>query len=120
MTTSLDAAELDALERLYLDRAGGTFLLAHAVITDFPRIIAALRENATHRANQEVVLDDLRALLRALGMFDGARPQSPHVVMQEAITYAQALKEAVGSCVCGFAAADLAALTRQKLGVLGK
>ena len=33
----------------------------------------------------ELMHDDLRDLLDALGMFSGARPQAPHEVMREAI-----------------------------------
>jgi hypothetical protein len=36
-------------------------------------------------AEQEAVREDLALLLRTLGMFDGARPESPHEVMLEAI-----------------------------------
>ena len=38
-----------------------------------------------HLAGQDAVHADLALLLRTLGMFDGARPQSPHEVMLEAI-----------------------------------
>lgn len=37
-----------------------------------------------------VLQDDLRELLQALGMPDGARPQSPHEVFQEALTVLRA------------------------------
>jgi len=36
--------------------------------------------------------DDLGDLLRALGMFDGARPQSPHEVMRDAIDVARHMR----------------------------
>jgi hypothetical protein len=39
-----------------------------------------------------MIQDDLRDLLRALGMFDGARPQSPHEVMREAIAKVEEIR----------------------------
>lgn len=43
------------------------------------------------RLSEEVMQDDLSELLRALGMGDHARPESPHEVMQQCIAKARTL-----------------------------
>lgn len=47
--------------------------------------VTAAAEVSARVAEQEAVREDLALLLRTLGMFDGARPESPHEVMLEAI-----------------------------------
>lgn len=49
------------------------------------------------RDERDLIHEDLRGLLRALGMFDGARPESPHEVMQQAIAKAARLRAAVSA-----------------------
>lgn len=44
-------------------------------------------------STNSLMQDDLAALLRALGLSDAARPQSPHTVMQEAIREAEGLRK---------------------------
>jgi len=48
-------------------------------------------------AAQDLMLDDLAALLRALGLGDHARPETPHAVMLSAIAEVERLKAAVHS-----------------------
>jgi hypothetical protein len=48
---------------------------------------------ARRAAEQEAIHGDLRDLLQALGMFDGARPESPHQVMQKAIAEVRDMAE---------------------------
>lgn len=81
----------------------GEQILQHEHPADFVcslarRIDAAIAERSSER---EVMLDDLSALLRALGFGDHARPISPHEVMQDCI---RAVRETV--------ARDIAARTR--------
>lgn len=52
-------------------------------------------ENATLRRNADLLHDDLRDLLDALGLFSGARPESPHQVMRAAIAEAARLRAQV-------------------------
>lgn len=47
---------------------------------------------ASVAVERQVMQDDLAELLRALGMFDGARPASPHAVMLEAIEAVRRLR----------------------------
>jgi hypothetical protein len=42
--------------------------------------------------DSEVLQNDLQEMLQALGMFDGARPQSPHTVFQECLAEVRRLK----------------------------
>jgi hypothetical protein len=44
-------------------------------------------------SEQDIMQDDLRELLDALGMFSGAQPQSPHEVMQNAIAAVRRLRK---------------------------
>lgn len=76
--------------------------LATFVVTaaDKDARIAALTEEVslTHKVHGDLLTtmqNDLRDLLRALGMFDGARPDSPQVVMRLAIHQANILRESV-------------------------
>ena len=59
-----------------------------------PHIAAA--ERRARMAEQDAMHADLAELLRALGMFDGARPQSPHEVMQEAIATVRGIMKLIG------------------------
>jgi hypothetical protein len=45
----------------------------------------------------DVMIGDLRDLLDALGMFSGARPESPHDVMREAIAVARSYRQIADS-----------------------
>lgn len=59
---------------------------------------------------REQMLDDLGSLLRAVGLFDGARPQSPHEVMLEAIREVERIKREADSLAAA-AEASLPALS---------
>lgn len=60
--------------------------IEHALKAAAPHIRADLVRE--HVAEQYLIHEDMGALLRALGMFDGARPESPHQVMLLAIAEA--------------------------------
>lgn len=50
---------------------------------------------------REAVLEDLRALLRAVGMFDGARPESAHELMARATDRAEKFRGIVERVAAG-------------------
>lgn len=52
-----------------------------------------VQEREAHTAERDAMYGDLGQLLRTLGMFDGARPQSSHEVMLEAIAEVAKLRE---------------------------
>lgn len=49
-------------------------------------------------SDNSLIQDDLRKLLDALGLFSGARPQTPHEVMLEAIAEAARLRRSHSWC----------------------
>lgn len=61
--------------------------------------VERLERGAAIRPSEQTMLDDLAALLRALGMFDGARPESPHEVMEKAIRQVERLRKALKNLV---------------------
>ena len=68
---------LDVLRKQIFERSKA---IIDAAITE-----AVATEHETHRAESDSMHADIGLLLRTLGMFDGARPQSSHEVMLEAI-----------------------------------
>ena len=67
--------------------------------------VERLREQVSRlREDQSLMQDDLRALLRAAGMGDHARPQSPHEVMLQAVAEVERLRAALHAHRLDFAA----------------
>jgi hypothetical protein len=84
--------DLDRMRR-WAEAAAGHPTWSVAYAEDVPVLLAEIeRLRASSAATNEMMQDDLGALLRALGMGDHARPKSPHEVMLEAIQEAGRLK----------------------------
>lgn len=88
---------------LYVDKWGhyfkdSTWYRGKPLISCCPACKAISERDEARKQSADtnsLMQDDLAALLRALGMSDHARPQSPHEVMQEAIREAEKLREAI-------------------------
>ncbi len=94
-TESVPADDPQVNASLLVEQHGAVAVVQASVIATMRNIARRIRDrhNAVQKDNSSVLQDDLRDMLRALGMSDSARAQSPHEVFRECIAAVAVLRD---------------------------